>query len=75
MVCLAAAAGLRSDGHAQGAPAVPGAAVQPAAATPQRALVNQYCVGCHNDKVKTAGLSLADFDRMPPVSTPRSRRR
>jgi hypothetical protein len=36
--------------------------VQPAGATPQRALINQYCVGCHNDKVRTAGLSLADFD-------------
>ena len=30
--------------------------------SPQRALVNQYCVSCHNDKVRTAGLSLADFN-------------
>jgi mono/diheme cytochrome c family protein len=32
---------------------------QPArAASPQRALINQYCVGCHNDKAKTGGLAL-----------------
>src|SRR5437879_5685634 len=27
-------------------------------AAPQRALINQYCVGCHNDKLKTGGLAL-----------------
>jgi mono/diheme cytochrome c family protein len=32
---------------------------EPAPATfPQRALINQYCLGCHNDKLKTGGLSL-----------------
>jgi hypothetical protein len=25
---------------------------------PPRALINQYCAGCHNDKLKTGGLSL-----------------
>jgi mono/diheme cytochrome c family protein len=29
-----------------------------AAASPQRALINQYCVGCHNAKLKTGGLVL-----------------
>ena len=24
---------------------------------PSRALVNQYCVGCHNDKLKSGGFS------------------
>src|SRR5437016_3521001 len=28
------------------------------AAAPQRALINQYCVSCHNDKLKTGGLAL-----------------
>jgi mono/diheme cytochrome c family protein len=28
----------------------------------QRALVGQYCVGCHNDKLKTAGLALNTLD-------------
>ncbi len=27
-------------------------------ASPQHALINQYCVGCHNDKLKTGGLAL-----------------
>src|SRR5258708_5550942 len=31
---------------------------QPAAAAPQRALINQYCVSCHNAKLKTGGLVL-----------------
>src|SRR5437588_678927 len=29
-----------------------------AAAAPHRALINQYCVGCHSDKLKTGGLAL-----------------
>jgi cytochrome c551/c552 len=33
---------------------------QPAAA--QRALVNQYCVVCHSDALKTAGVSLENLD-------------
>jgi mono/diheme cytochrome c family protein len=28
------------------------------AASPQRALIKQYCAGCHNDKLKTGGLAL-----------------
>jgi hypothetical protein len=28
----------------------------------QRAIIGQYCVGCHNDKVKTAGLALNTLD-------------
>src|SRR2546428_10058934 len=28
----------------------------------QRAMLNQYCVGCHNDKLKTAGLALTATD-------------
>ena len=31
---------------------------RPAAASPQRALLNQYCVSCHNGKLKTGGLAL-----------------
>ena len=34
--------------------------------SPQRALVNQYCLGCHNNKVKTAGIAFdsLDFDNI-----------
>ena len=39
------------------------AAVQaPAPASPERTLINQYCVTCHNDRLKTGGLSLASLD-------------
>src|SRR5262249_46231263 len=32
----------------------------------QRSLVNQYCSGCHNDKLKSGGFSFADFDLAHP---------
>ena len=34
----------------------------PAPAQDHNAIIRRYCVSCHNDKAKTAGLSLADFD-------------
>src|SRR5260370_36883195 len=33
-----------------------------APATAQRALLDRYCVGCHNDKARTANLSLQNLD-------------
>ena len=56
--------------NAQTAGAPPPAAPPPADAqaagqrpvSPQRALINQYCVACHNDRVKTGGLSLTEFN-------------
>src|ERR1700720_2841403 len=30
--------------------------------SPPRVLINQYCVGCHNQKVKTAGVSVQALD-------------
>ncbi len=44
-------------------PPAPTARVAPApASTPARELVTSYCVGCHNDRVKTANLSLEAAD-------------
>jgi hypothetical protein len=37
-------------------------AVSASTATAQRALLDQYCVTCHNDKLKTANLSLEKLD-------------
>src|SRR5712691_7268734 len=34
----------------------------PASASAQRALLNRYCVTCHNAKLKTAGLMLDQMD-------------
>ena len=39
------------------------------ALSPQRALINQYCVSCHNQKLKTAGLMLDALDLALSVKT------
>src|SRR5262245_23556559 len=51
---------------AQGSPRAAG----PQSATPpadQRALLNEYCVTCHNEKLKTAGLALDKLDLANPA--------
>src|SRR5262245_5378861 len=40
----------------------PAAAQQPAAEGSARALFDRYCVACHNQRLKTAGLSLDTVD-------------
>ena len=58
------------EGRAQSAPPAP------APASPQQALINQYCVTCHSDRVKAGGLSLSELDLdARRTSTPRSPRR
>jgi hypothetical protein len=54
---------LAAYGPASGQTA-PKSAPAPAAASPaeQRALLDRYCVTCHNDKLKTANLSLQNLD-------------
>lgn len=44
--------------HGQTTPAMPPAS--------QRALVNQYCVGCHNDKLKSGSFSWTGIDLAQP---------
>ena len=44
------------------APAAGQPATVAAAAADQNAVVKRYCVGCHNDKMKTGGLTLEHFD-------------
>src|SRR5437016_4458671 len=36
------------------------------AASPSRALVNQYCLGCHNDKLKSGSFSWTKLDLSHP---------
>src|SRR6202167_3386918 len=43
-------------------PTTPVARVQGTDATAQRAIMDQYCVGCHNAKLKTANLLLDQLD-------------
>ena len=44
----------------------PVASHAPTTTDAQPSLVTQYCVGCHNDKAKTGGLTLASFDPAHP---------
>jgi mono/diheme cytochrome c family protein len=48
--------------HPQTRPPAPGAAASASTSTTQRVLLDQYCVTCHNDKLKTANLSLEKLD-------------
>ncbi len=57
----AAVAGAGKADGAVTAGAVQAGAAQPAS-TPDRALLDRYCVTCHNARLKTAGLTLDDID-------------
>src|SRR5687767_8973859 len=72
-----AAAGVRVTGgqapaSAQSAPAGKPAAAQPGAVkagtTPQSAVVDQFCLGCHNDRAKQGGLVLSGLDLNAPAN-------
>src|SRR5688572_17572476 len=68
--CMAAAlvaaagaqSGLSASAPAQSAARQASAAPGRDAAATQRALLDKYCVTCHNDRVKTANLSLQGAD-------------
>ena len=72
VLCLVVASNLRSEGQAPGVPSPepasaqspPATPIAPQAATqsPQRALINQYCMGCHSDRVKAGGLALSQLN-------------
>jgi cytochrome c5 len=65
VVVLAAGYGHSAGVHASAFQAPPGAqAASPpsASATSSRALLNEYCVTCHNERLKTAGLMLDKAD-------------
>jgi len=64
-IVLAAMAYLTADGGRQAPqpstpPSQPSSSSTPAA--PDRAVVNRYCVGCHNNRLKTGGLTLEALD-------------
>ena len=65
IVCLASCA-LISSLCMQSAPP-PQQHANPPSVTSERALIDQYCVVCHSDKLKTGGLSLqsADMSNIP----------
>ena len=57
----AAISGFVLAGFAQSSPAPPGET---------RAVLTQYCVACHNDRVKTAGVSVTPASAKTPVENP-----
>src|SRR6478672_2790336 len=41
-----------------------------ASTTPQRVVIDKYCISCHNDRVKTAGLALNNINPETPGEHP-----
>jgi mono/diheme cytochrome c family protein len=65
LLCLVGTGHLQSAGQA----ASPGPAPQPAglqtsgaSVATRQALINQYCLGCHSDRVKAGGLALSELN-------------
>jgi mono/diheme cytochrome c family protein len=52
--------------HQRGFESANAQAPAPAGASPQQALVNQYCLTCHSDRVKAGGLALSELDLAAP---------
>ena len=69
LLCLAAANDRWSAGQAQSAPLAPAPANAQAPAgmpgTP-RALIDQYCLGCHSDRMRAGGLALSQLNLDAP---------
>src|SRR5262245_47970878 len=64
-VFMAAVAYVAADAPQVAAPRPAGEQSQAAPAptlSPQHAVINRYCVGCHNSKLKTGGLALDSID-------------
>ena len=63
LVASAFASALAVPVHAQApSPEPQPASSTPGSVSPQRALLNQYCVTCHNERLRTAGLTLDEAD-------------
>jgi mono/diheme cytochrome c family protein len=65
LLCLVLAGDLRSQGQSPAAGVAAPTGPQNAAAapaTPQRALLDQYCVGCHSERLKSGGLALSQLN-------------
>ena len=62
LLCLAVANDRWSAGRAQSAPSAPAAAGAQSPAGAPRALIDQYCQGCHNDRIRSGGLALSQLN-------------
>jgi hypothetical protein len=63
LLCLVVASNRGSEGRAPSAHPTQGPAnSQSPGVSPQRALINQYCLGCHSDRVRSGGLTLSELN-------------
>ena len=62
LVAVGLSAGSAASVGLQAAPSAGQSTAETAAATSQRALLDQYCVTCHNERLQTAGLTLDALD-------------
>ncbi len=62
MLCAAFSVGLALGQQAKPAAASTAKNAAPMAPAAEKALLSQYCVGCHNQKLKSAGLALDNVD-------------
>src|SRR5215510_3641164 len=66
LLCLVLAGNLRLEGQAPAAASTQAPVTAQASGappvTPQRALIDQYCLGCHSDRVKAGGLALSQLN-------------
>ena len=68
LVLLASAANVAAQLPAPGARGASHTATAELPAVPTRALFDQYCVACHNDRLRQGDLSLADVDPTHPAA-------
>ena len=59
LLFLAVAGDRWLEGQAQSAPPVSAQTAAAKPVSPQRALIDQYCLGCHSDRLKSGGLALS----------------
>jgi len=64
VLCLASAADITLAQRQQATPNAPGTGTMPVEA--RRAMVQQYCSGCHNDRTKSGGMTLTSLDLAQP---------
>jgi mono/diheme cytochrome c family protein len=62
LLCLVVAGSQRSQGQGPPTAAAPEPASAQAGQVTPRALIDQYCLGCHNDRVRSGGLALSAFN-------------
>ena len=62
LLFLAVAGNRWLEGQAQSAPQAPAQTAPAKPLSPQQALLNQYCLGCHSDRAKAGGLALSELN-------------